>query len=290
MEYIDKQNNKQWAHTLLDDFLTRCRQNGEPIPEDLYKALQSDRKGRFHTFQCYSEKILAENEYRCCYCMRRIKKHPVSNRYPLTLEHVIVRTIISQSDYDAYFSMESDLEKKDMILASNFENSSKYPPYPHTIAYENLIPSCRGDFLRIGTSSKTCNHCRGNEFVHPLVFRKNIRDEIRYYSDGTVEWTADRGDGRNGIPYVNLLGLNYIDLRLIRRIWYYLTHEHLDYNSKETKIHVFNIIVAELSDEDEESREILENLQKIKNDDYWKLVGDYDYFKQSDLFSVRERN
>lgn len=289
MEFIDKQRGKEWAHEIIDDFLRRCRQYEQPFPTDLYKALKNDRKDGVNTFQQYSESILKENDCHCCYCMRTIKKHPLSHKYPMTLEHVILNSIVKQSDYDAYYCTPSELEKGDMTLTANFMESQQYPPYPHTIAYENLIPSCLGNFPRTGSSSKTCNNYRGNKFLPPLVFRRTIKDEIRYYTDGTVEWTKDSRYNKDEIPYVNILGLNYIDLRFIRCVWYYLTKERLDYNIPEDRERVLRIIEAELNDEDKDSRELLESLRKFNDDAYWKLLGDFLYFNQMDLFYTRKK-
>ena len=226
MEYIDKQNkaNKGNAHAILDDFLERYQEGGEPFPKDLYDALKSDRKNNcVNTFRNYSERILEENAFRCCYCMRTIRRNVNSQRYPVTLEHVILNCIDTKEQYDEYFKYSSDLDSQNIVLTDDFLKNKKptWPPYPHRIAYENLIPSCYGQFPSSGEkSSQTCNLKRGNDFVPPFVFRKKIHNEIKYYKRyGTIAWTADNGDE----PCVNKLGLNYIALRLIRLAWYYLS-------------------------------------------------------------------
>ena len=119
-----------------------------------------------------------------------------------TLEHVILNSTKTKDKYDEYFQMESELEKDNMMLAKDFlENPKEVPPFPHTIAYENLIPSCFG-YLPTG-SSKCCNNYRGEKFVHPLVFRKNISAEeiVAIFDELTkekseVKFIGIGGDGR----------------------------------------------------------------------------------------------
>lgn len=230
--------------------------------------------------------MLEDNDCRCCYCMRTLRRNPNSQRYHLTLDHVIPNSIETQEDYDAYFTLPTELERRDMTLTANFLENPHWPPYPHRIAFENLVPNCHGIFPGTGNTSKTCNIRRGDAFVHPLVFRKNVKDEIKYYNDGTIVWTTDPGDDKDGNPYVNLLGLNYIDLRFIRCAWFYLLKEGLSYDI-ENKEHLFRVMEAELADDNPDSRELFESLEKFKTDDYWNLLGDFQYFNDMNKFTQR---
>jgi len=286
MEYIDKQKEKSKLHALLDDFLERYSQSGKPFPADMYDALKADRNNGMNTFQHYSETMLEENECRCCYCMRTIRENPLSHRFHVTLDHVIPNSVDSQADYDEYYRLPSELEKNDMTLTANFVKSQQWPPYPHRIAYENLVPTCLGTFPDTDKQSMTCNIKRGDSFVHPLVFRKTINNEIKYYNDGTVEWTADPGDGKDGKPHVNLLGLNFIDLRFVRCAWFYILREGLSYDIVNSE-HLFRVMEAELDDDEKDSKELLESLKKFKTKEYWELLSDFQYFNNKSRFTQR---
>ena len=258
MEYIDKDKSRNKAHELIKSFL----EEQEECSEDLYSTFQGDFRQRL------KEMLLNDSDNRCCYCMRDLKA--------TTLEHVIPRSVNNQEGFSKYFEIESKLDKENIILEREFlNNSGNVPPFPHTVAYENLIPSCSGHLASRG--SKSCNNYRGDKFIQPLVFRQGIHNEIKYKINGFVEWTEE--DLGTVFPTITSLGLNSLELKAIRRIWYYLSSKNLSCDES-NKDKVINGIITELDDGDQ----MLEMLMNFKKTEYWKLLSQYTYFNNVELF------
>lgn len=191
-----------------------------------------------------------------------------------TLEHVITQKVNNQEDFSKYFEMDSRLDNENIMLEAEFIiNPKKTPPFPHTVAYENLIPSCLGTFA--SGEKKSCNHHRGDRFIQTLIFRENIHNEIKYKIDGSIVWSEDRADV---FPTVNILGLNCPELKAIRRIWYYLSSHNLSCDES-NKDKVIYDIITELENED-----MLDMLINFTNVEYWRLLSQYTYFNNVELF------
>lgn len=267
MEFTEKRNEKSRskAHNMIDDFLGRYK----------YQAGQSNLYGVFTSdsvFWDFRQSLMDDCNNRCCYCMRNIRA--------TTLEHVILRSTTDQEKYDKYFTIESDLERDDMKMETSIKEITPHSPYPHTIAYENLIPSCFGHLE--SKDSKCCNLYRGEKFVHPLTFRKDIHDEIIYYHDGGIEWTAEPGDDPDDVLTLSKLGLDCLELTIIRRIWYYLV-SHNETPSTVDKDNMIYELIDLINDNNEE-----EMIMQFKKPNYWRLISEYDYFANQNLFTIRQ--
>lgn len=298
MEYINKTNssNLAKAHLLLDGFLSRCSQ-GVKWPNDLYAALSSDVDPNVpnaeNTYILLRRLILKENNGRCCYCMRSI------GECDTTLEHVIPNKTRNQSDYDGYKGYFSSSDWKIMVFAEKFLKSPKWPfcSYPHTIAYENLIPSCNGKFAKISNgqhapddrTSKSCNNFRGNSFVVPFVFNKTMVSEFEYTERGYVVWPVDAnitGNARKQLlkhhkDTIDNLGLNCDELVAIRRIWCFLAKNGLKHDQKLDKDRAMIFLTTDGSLLPQ-TKEMLNNFWE--DDRYWNLLEDYQYFNDVKKF------
>jgi hypothetical protein len=260
MEYIDKNKNREAAHKLIKGFLKECLKEEKSCLNDLYSIFNGENKKEL------KEILLKDTDNHCCYCMRNLQGS--------TLEHVITQKVNNQEDFYKYFEIESELDKQNIILETEFLNNPKdVPPFPHTVAYENLIPSCLGTFAS-GTS-KSCNNHRGDRFIQPLIFRKDIHNEIKYKKDGSVEWIKEEAD----IPTVISLGLNCLELKAIRRIWYYLSSNNISCDESNKDVVIYDII-TELENEDE----MLNMLMNFKKVEYWRLLSQYTYFNNVEIF------
>lgn len=271
MEYIDKTKLEKEGEAIIQSFLKRLKENGQKYPKDLYEAFKSDkdevgnnsRKKLIHL-------LLTEQKNRCCYCMQTLD---IKND-EITLEHIIINNITGPSEYTKYLIRDTILTKK-VCLASTFIDNEKelVPPYPHTIAYQNLAASCNGNILHINGNSLThscCNLKRGNEYIEPIILYKTIREEIEYKTNGFAIWTQEKGT----IPTLNILGLNNDTLRMIRRIWIY------------AKTINFDILTANDPDKNKLLYRLLENIPdnesnilfNFTNATFWALLKKYDYF------------
>lgn len=268
MEFTEKRNpmSRNRAHQMIDGFLKGYTyQAGQ---SNLYADFTSDPSCN----QPIRQLLMGDCSNRCCYCMRKISS--------TTLEHVILRSITDKGKYDKYFVIVSDLERQDMKMeASIASHIGPHTPYPHTIAYENLIPSCFGHLA--SKDSKCCNLYRGEKFVHPLTFREDIHNEVKYYNDGSIEWTAEPGDDPDGVLTLSKLGLDCLELTIIRRIWFYMASHGLSPKTADKEELIYDLIDLSTNNDEDEM------IMQFKKPEYWRLISEYDYFNNINLFTLR---
>jgi hypothetical protein len=268
MEYIDKNISREWAQTLIKDFLKRRLDEDGKYPEDLYGAFMGDPSCK----DLFVARLLDDNNHRCCYCMRDIQG--------TSLEHMIPRAVKTKSGYEKYFEKESQLDADNMMLAQEFLDKSKdVPPFPHTLAYENLIPSCIGNLP--SKSAKCCNNYRKDQFVYPLVFRPEIHEEVKYYNNGNITWPEDPEET---IPTLTKLGLDCLELKMIRRIWYYLSKNGLGCEEANRDKTIYDLLIEIGEPTNSEERNMQQMLRNFKKPEYWKLLEKYTYFNNTKLF------
>lgn len=224
-----------------------------------------DRKDAF------VERLLDDNNHRCCYCMRDIKGP--------TLEHMIPQSVKSQEVFSKYYEHESNLDADNIILTQEFlNNPGKVPPFPHVIAYENLIPSCYGN---LPLKKKCCNNFREDKPIQPLVFRPNIHEEIKYYANGNIVWTEDPEDTK---PTIVKLGLNCLELKAIRRIWHYLVNHNMDCDEAHKNIAIDDILIEMGVPKDIHGSNMQQMVMNFKRAEYWDLLKKYTYFANKEIF------
>jgi hypothetical protein len=78
-------------------------------------------------------------------------------------------------------------------------------------------------------------------------------------------------------PTVNILGLNCLELKAIRRIWYYLSTHNLSCDES-NKDRVINDIIT-ITEPQEHGM-----LLNFKNKVYWNLLSQYTYFNNVEIF------
>lgn len=278
MEQIVKNRHNE-AHALIDGFLERHIGMHGLYEGDLYEYLGADRiPGQVKTIQALRKILLEEQGGRCCYCMRRIGDLAPEER---TIEHVIVNHPKDEDDYNQYLGICPQLDVAEMISSDDFmERQSPPPPYPHSVAYENLLMSCAGRcHLGVGTSF-SCNNFRGHKFVYPLPLMNDVTAEVKYRKDGFVYWVNET-DTEN--PTVEILGLNYDILKLIRRIWYKLSNKGLDVANCNRHILLYDVM-GDMMDEGA-SDAIIQMLFLFANNEwYWELFCQFDYFNDLTKF------
>lgn len=278
MEQIVKARHDE-AHMLIEGFLERHREKHGLYQGDLYAYLGADFvPGQVKTNKALREILLDEQGGRCCYCMRRIDDLAPEER---SVEHVIVNHPIDGDDYNQYLGKCQQLDEAEMISSADFlVRQTPPPPYPHSVAYENLLISCAGRcHLGVGTSF-TCNNYRGHRFVPPLPLMIDVASEVKYQKNGFVYWVKET-DTEN--PAVELLGLNYYVLRLIRRIWYKLSSNGLDAASCNRLFVVYEVL-GDMMDEGVEDSIVQSLFLFANNDWYWNLLSQFDYFNDASKF------
>lgn len=295
MEYIDKKKGKKWAHPLLLSFLNRC-QKYSPYPADLYDTMKSDvdpdtnaNPGRESTYKRLLTGILDESNGgagigHCCYCMRTISASGTHS----TLEHVIPNKTPDQKEYNRYYSVPSNLEKDEHVMVFKEVFLSRHkasaPPFPHNVAYENLVASCDGCLPKGSLQHICCNNPRGDHYIPPFMFMSNIHDEFVYKAEsGLVIWKSNPHlDRRERTRVVNNeLNLNCDILRMIRRIWCFLAENDLDcVLPQEERRRIIDTLRPRFPLGND--RELIQNFVQ---DQYWLLLEDYRYFNDKNKFS-----
>jgi hypothetical protein len=297
MEYIDKTQGALQAHSLLSAFLTRCQDGGFSPNDDLYSKMASDRDPSVPnadtTYNILRRQLLQENNCRCCYCMRNIED------VNTTLEHIIPNRISNQVRYDEYQKFYSRADWQKMIFSKSFLANPRWPfrSFPHTIAYENLIPSCNGKFAKNISGdihahddrvSKCCNNKRGEEFVIPFVLNQQMVNEFEYKRNGYVIWpvvdTTIRGEARKKLLFehkrtIDILNLNCLELVTIRRIWFFLAITQSDCATVDK-----DRVILDLTDNENLTSEEITMLQNFWYDNYWCLLEEYRYFNDINKF------
>lgn len=163
---------------------------------------------------------LQEQENVCCYCGREIQ-----DDFHTELEHIIPRSVKTNDELQPYFFL-SNILAENIVLQDNFKVINikmATPPFPHHIAYHNIVASCNGKTTNTSEDTTCCNRNRQHEFVPPFNLMAN---SIEYLNDGTVYYVNDEKDNR----YLNPLNLNKVLLKNIRRIWYLFANSDVTEN------------------------------------------------------------
>lgn len=294
MQLIKKSTERVEAHRLIDGFLCRCAKEGI-WPQDLYDALGSDKDDNNNkTFESFRAELLKETNGLCCYCMRTL------NDGNITLEHVIPNKVETQEKYDEYKKYYTDEEWSKLIYSKSFLKNPSWPndQWPHTVAYENLIPSCNGKMADTRTDkdkaehkpdtrkSKCCNGKRGNNFIPPFVYSEQMISQFEYKKNGILVWNDDSteeaekkrkwiSDDKYG------LNLNCEELQTIRRIWYFLANNGFDCNVEQNQREAILMVIASF----EKSQDERDAIYKFQNPNYWCLLEEYRYFNDPTKFT-----
>lgn len=213
MRYIDKNANSAEGDHITDDYLENECKMTDPLTGDI-RYMNIDYSGSF-TSEGYKDRMLelgmvSQSRF-CCYCLRKIGK-----KQSATLEHIIPQKASETVDFDNF----NELSKTEITLTLDFTTAHNQgrPPYPHTVAWNNLVVSCDGHFpLDNNVSSHCCNNARSSDFAPPVYYLKDIESRIVFMQNGTM-MTAD-DDVKATIRAAKL---NCQSLKEIRRLWYLL--------------------------------------------------------------------
>jgi len=158
----------------------------------------------------YRAFCLEEQENVCCYCSREI-----DDSLHTELEHIIPRSVKNEQELQQYFNYSSILAKN-VRLQEGFRVSAVQqitPPFPHHIAYHNIVASCNGRTFDTSEDFTCCNRIREDSFIPPLNLMGKC---IAYENDGTIVYLPEM---QNRV-YINTLNLNKQKLKDIRRLWF----------------------------------------------------------------------
>jgi hypothetical protein len=270
MRYIDKNTGKAEGNGITDEYLENECRTTDPL-SDCVRYMNIDYSGSF-TNKGYRGRMLelamfTQKKY-CCYCLRKI-----GNSKQATLEHIIPQNASSTSRYDQY----GELSEGEIVLTKDYSlaHNQERPPYPHTIAWDNLVVSCKGQFpLDNSVSSHCCNNARGSLYAPPVYYLQDIESRITIMNDGSIH--AKVGDCQDEIKSTIVAAkLNCTALKEIRRLWYEL--RNIPYREIVRCLYDRNqrmkILVYAFKDVDD-----FHSIFKYQKDDYWKVFMKYHLF------------
>ncbi len=254
MKYIDKSINQTAANAIVDELLDDSWDGTIYIGanyDGLKKPIYKER---------FTNLLLDEQHNLCCYCMQEIEPAVT------TLEHIIPQEV-KKADFARYLVV---AELKNYVNhKADFNTSVRVIPpikYPHDIAYFNLIASCN--------RNHTCNHFRGNKFIFPLFYDKNIQDEVEYDEDG-IAYSGKYFDE------LDKIGISTSDeLKMYRKIWKELSLQ-FDSAEKITNEDIEMIILTLVGNNKYQT--LLNNFygNPSKKDDLMKYRWFFDYYKNA---------
>ena len=213
-----------------------------------------------------------DQDNKCCYCCRDIVN---DNR--TELEHIIPRTKSEFLDFNPYYGL-SNILQANVIPQNIFETTLiqlAKPPFPHHIAYQNIVASCNGRTFESSDNFTCCNRERKDDFVPPFNL---MVDSIKYLQDGTIVYQPDTTKRE----YFDILNLNKEVLTSIRRLWFLFSKSQLsltevlqnntDDNIIKEKIIRFAISNSLTAVDD------LKLVETFSNTSLWNTFKDYSYF------------
>jgi len=199
MEYINKSTHHIQGNSIINNLLNASWINDQNcyINADYNNGLCDNR---FSYYDDFTSVLLENQNNLCCYCMKII------NKDDCTLEHIIPHKIKTHKEFDSYLIC--DELNNNVIFNKSFDRQNKIIPpqkHPHDIAYYNLVVSC--------DSNSHCNHHRGNKYIKPLFYDKNITKKIEYDNEGMVYSEEYENE-------LSSVGISTdIDLLLYRKVW-----------------------------------------------------------------------
>jgi len=253
MKYIEK--NNQTAIDLNSDFIKVQWQTESNKYYNLNYSLLLN-------YQNFKNLLILEQDEMCCYCMKNIKNENI------TIEHYIPKKdAITDNEiikFNKYLD-EAEILRNNVVNKNIFKNTRielNTPPFPHDIAYHNLLVSCNGKIIenKDDIVSNFCNNKRSDSYIPAFTYDTEIENKIVYNKDGSVLYKYDTDKSE----YINTLNLNYSTLKKIRRLWFIFSlNSATDFEEIKNKVtlkerkHIIN-----------ESYSIIKN--KIKDDNYIK--------------------
>lgn len=267
MQFINKSKHKKKGHLIVKSFIKGQWQ----YDIQRYVNLEYNELKRCDAFKYL---LLKEQRGFCCYCMRKIPLNDV------TLEHVIphhIKDHAHKKDEIKYYTQFGRLKRKYVYYCPDADIPPspplRIPPFPHCIAYENLVASCNGKVFEGGDAyvlhkSKCCNNFRGNDRIIPLFFIPRIAEIICYEIDGTLTYIEKYH------PTISSLNLMHHTLIFIRKVWAKIVINNISLslvNKGLTDSDVRKNIIDDI-DIDRSERNTL------KVESYWKLLIEFYWF------------
>jgi len=275
MKYIDKTLHKDDGEKIVSEFLRCIYKRLGTYPEELYKnfgqEIDDNHDHRIFRERLQTDVLELEQNGLCCYCLRKL-----SGCKTKTIEHLICNHTQTIQDFNKYLSRRTVLNELAFSKDFTSGNNPQYPPYPHSVAYQNLVVSCDGDLFNESNRATSCNLKRRNKFLQPLPLYEDIQTKFIYHSNGMAEW-LDNSNQTNKESVVSILGLNNAVLKMIRRIWFYVADHKINIHGVSRENLIYEMYGNWVVGPDFSSKDY-RMLFNFKLDKYWNLFLQYDAF------------
>ena len=257
MEYIDKSKPefKRIAHAIIEKFINeQWQEDANQYVNLSYESFDSKE---------LKDLILMEQGHYCCYCMKHISAKET------TLEHIIPNKAPDSATYSDY-AQYGEIATNVFFWMENMRFSKiNTPPFPHIIAYENLVASCNG-YIPDEGQAKCCNNKRGAEKIIPLFYIPNAKEEFTYNDKGLILCHAKYYNS------IRILGLENHTLQLFRRCWLNLPAQ---YSIKDVcKANIDSMLRIQIVDDMDFSKISLSDRTTIQNQTYWNSFKNFYWF------------
>lgn len=297
MRYIDKNPNRAAGNQVTRDYLDEnCKGADGHYGDIQYRSEDPTAHPDFMTCgsPTYYERmagiLMRDQDNRCCYCLRKLATGtPPNIDAKVTIEHIIPRSFKQdkQTEADEYMHFASGVQ--DVELTDVFEShpgAQSIPPYPHTVAYENMVVSCNGTFPAIregghANSQICCNHKRGAERALPVYLMHDIADNVVYLNTGDVQANPLSPQCAAIDEVIQQAALGCDSLKVIRLIWYELSAINKNLIDQcQTEDDREKVLNAAFSTTLALSKPMIAAglVEKFKKQDYWDTLMLYDVF------------
>lgn len=283
MQYIDKSTRRAAGNQITEEYLERVCKTEDPL-DGRVRYQNIDYQGSFKPYrQRMARELLATQNGLCCYCMRKL-----TDGQKVTLEHIIPQSASSK----AYYQGIGELADNEIILTKQFTAAHKqsFPPYPHTVAYHNLVASCDGTFPDKGMSSQCCNNKRSNADAYPVFYLPDAATRLVYLVNGKV-FPANISDPKVQ-ELINAVKLNCTSLVEIRGLWYRLqgcSDAELAACTSDRNRRV-ETLASRLLTTGGLPGSSSDMIRKYSKDAYWQTFMLYDYFRKVSFMALKASN
>lgn len=282
MQYIDKSVHREEGNRITLQYLEDIKiEDEQRYPVDYNNSFRNlpDKENSY--YKQMTDILLVNQRYYCCYCMRRL-----TGNKDITLEHIIPQNV--DKSRISYYQRDEVSELKDNIVLSEDFSHTPNPSLeklPHTVAYDNLSISCKGELPKrkhskdVIKDGQCCNNARGNEDLFPIYLLDNS-NLIVYHKSGKVLEGSDEYWQEDVRKVISKAKLNCPTLQDIRLLWFILKDNAMEEicslgKEKDTRLDLIRdaLFLTSLPDE-----KIDNLLTKFEKEDYWNTFLLYDWF------------
>ena len=293
MQYIDKNNTTRSAGNQVTlDYLNDCckdanghycnityrNKRGTTFPEfcSCGTPLYYDRMVRL---------LMSEQDNRCCYCLRRLQEGVIGCDETVTIEHIVPQSFddSNSSEFVKYADFAPSI-KENVSLTKIFETQpgvQSMPPFPHRVAYDNMVVSCNGSFPPGVKSSVCCNIKRESKLALPVYFRNDVSQFVEYLNNGDIQANPASPYCTELREVISNAALDCPSLKEIRMVWFELSaHKLEDIKRCSTEADCEALLTNAFNASIGLTNPIraAELVDKFKKHDYWHTLMLYDAF------------